>query len=140
MIGLDRLLVGIQQKDNFFKKNKIENFGPIVICLFDQTDMAPYYKILNMLRTSGVNSEIYTGDGGIKAQMKYDDRRNSPAVILYGENEAKSGTVTIKNLNVGKKSSEEIKTREDWKSNESAQTTVKFENLLDEIKKIIKSN
>ena len=93
-----------------------------------------------MLRTSGVNSEIYTGDGGIKAQMKYADRRNSPAVILYGENEAKSGTVTIKNLNVGKKSSKEIKTREDWKSNESAQTTVKFENLLDEIKKIIKSN
>ena len=89
---------------------------------------------------TGVNSEIYTGDGGIKAQMKYADRRNSPAVILYGENEAKSGTVTIKNLNVGKKSSEEIKTREDWKSNESAQTTVKFENLLDEIKKIIKSN
>ena len=139
-IGLDRLLIGIQQKDNFFKKNKIENFGPVVICLFDQTNMAPYYKILNMLRTSGVNSEIYTGDGGIKAQMKYADRRNSPAVILYGENEAKSGTVTIKNLNVGKKSSEEIKTREDWKSNESAQTTIKFENLLDEIKKIIKSN
>ncbi len=139
-IGLDRLLVGIQQKNNFFKNNKIENSGPIVICLFDQTDMAPYYKILNMLRASGVNSEIYTGDGGIKAQMKYADRRNSPAVILYGENEAKSGTVTIKNLNVGKISSEEIKTREDWKSNESAQTTVKLENLLDEIKKIIKSN
>ena len=72
--------------------------------------------------------------------MKYSDRRNSPAVILYGENEANSGTVTIKNLNVGKKSSEEIKTREDCKSNESAQTTVKLENLLDEIKKIIKSN
>jgi len=139
-IGLDRLLVGIQQKDNFFKINKIENSGPVVICLFDQTDMAPYYKILNTLRSSGVNSEIYTGDGSIKGQMKYADRRNSPAVILYGENEAKSGTVTIKNLNTGKKSSEEIKTREDWKNNESAQTTVKLENLLDEIKKIIKNN
>ena len=97
-IGLDRLLIGLQQKDNFFKNNKVENSGPIVICLFDQTDMVPYYKILNTLRSSGVNSEIYTGDGGIKAQMKYADRRNSPAVILYGENEAKSGTVTIKIL------------------------------------------
>ena len=34
----------------------------------------------------------------------------------------------------------EIKTREDWKSNESAQTTVKLENLLDEIKKKKKNN
>jgi len=59
---------------------------------------------------------------------------------LYGENESKSGTVTIKNLKAGKKSSEKIATRKDWKSNESAQTTIKFENLLDEIKKIIKSN
>jgi histidyl-tRNA synthetase len=136
-IGLDRLLVGIQQKDNFFKNNKIENAGPVVICLFEQTNMASYYKILNMLRSSGINSEIYSGDGGIKAQMKYADRRNSPAVILYGENEAKSGTVTIKNLNAGKKSSDEIKTRKDWKSNESAQATVKLENLINEIKKII---
>ena len=69
--------------------------------------------------------------------MKYADKRNSPAVILYGENEAKSGTVTIKNLRAGKESSKEIKTREDWKSNKSAQVTVKLENLIDEIKKII---
>ena len=41
---------------------------------------------------------------------------------------------------INQKSSEEIKTREDWKSNKSAQTTVKLENLLDEIKKIVKNN
>ena len=73
-------------------------------------------------------------------QLEKINNNKSSFYLLYGENEANSGTVTIKNLNVGKKSSEEIKTREDWKSNESAQTTIKFENLLDEIKKIIKSN
>ena len=70
--------------------------------------------------------------------MKYADWRNSPACLLYGENEAKTKTVTIKNLIAGKKSSEEIKTREEWKKNESVQITVKIENLLDEIKKILK--
>ena len=117
--------------------NKIENTSPVVICLFEQTDMAPYYKILNMLRSSGINSEVYSGDGGIKAQMKYADKRNSPAVILYGENEAKSGTVTIKNLKLGKEISTEAKTREDWKSNKSAQITVKLESLVNEVKKFL---
>ena len=139
-IGLDRLLVGVQQRDNFWKNNnEIENTGPVVICLFEinEKDIAPYYKILTMLRSAGIKSEVYSGDSSIKSQMKYADKRNSPAVILYGENEAKSGTVTIKNLKVGKESSKDIKTREDWKSNKSAQVTVKLENLIDEIKKNI---
>ena len=132
--------MGVQQRDNFWKNNKeIENTGPVVICLFEinEKDIASYYKILTMLRSAGIKSEIYSGDGSLKAQIKYADKRNSPAVILYGENEAKSGTVTIKNLRVGKETSKEIKTREDWKSNKSAQITVKLENLVNEIKKII---
>ena len=137
-IGLDRLLVGVQQRDNFWKNNKeIENTGPVVICLFEADKGATYNTILTELRSAGIKSEIYSGDGNIKAQMKYADKRNSPAVILYGENESKSGTVTIKNLRAGKESSKKIKTREDWKSNKSAQVTVKLENLIDEIKKIL---
>ena len=145
-IGLDRLLVGVQQRDNFWKNNKeIENTGPVVICLFGANvypsfganEGATYNKILTELRSAGIKSEIYFGIGGIKAQMKYADKRNSPAVILYGENEAKSGTVTIKNLKLGKEISAEAKTREDWTKDKKAQITVKLENLVDEIKKII---
>ena len=147
-IGLDRLLVGIQQANTFWKNNKeIENIGPVVICLFDMEPFlakagkkektAPYYNLLKMLRSAGIKSEIYSGDGSLKAQIKYADKRNSPAVILYGENEAKSGTVTIKNLKLGKEISAEAKTREDWTKDKKAQTTVKLENLVDEIKKVI---
>tara|TARA_Y100000590_G_scaffold467739_1_gene647702 strand:- start:1312 stop:2757 length:1446 start_codon:yes stop_codon:yes gene_type:complete len=136
-IGLSRILFYISQLK---EKPKLENKSPIVICVFDNNLMPNYKKILDVLRSANINSEIYYGDGNIKSQMKYADWRNSPAVLLYGENEAKLGTVTIKNLNAGKKSSEKIKVRKDWKSNESAQSTVKLENLLDEIKKIIKNN
>ena len=82
-IGLDRLLVGIQQRDNFWKNNKeIENTGPVVICVFDEKQIAQYNKLLLLLRSSNINSEIYCGDGSLKAQMKYADKRNAPAVIL----------------------------------------------------------
>ena len=149
-IGLDRLLVGIQQRDNFWKNNKeIENTGPVVICVFDEKQIAQYNKLLLLLRSSNINSEIYCGDGSLKAQMKYADKRNAPAVILYGDNEIKSGTVTIKNLKLGKEASAKITKREDWTNIEKAQElgkkersksfqiTTKIENLVNEIKKLL---
>ena len=120
---MGRLLLAIQQRKNSMQS---ESTGPVVICVFDRKQFlasprkdyditAPYYKILSMLRSAGIKSEIYSGDGSIKAQMKYADKRNSPAAILYGENEAKLGIVTIKNLKAGKEASSKIKKREDWR-------------------------
>ena len=51
--------------------------------------------------------------------MKYADKLGSPAAIFYGENEIKSGKVTLKNLKLGKEISVEI------------------ESLVDEIKKLL---
>ena len=89
------------------------------------------------MRSSNINSEIYCGDGNLKAQMKYADKRNAPAVILCGDNEIKSGTVTIKNLKLGKETSTYIRAREDWTSGKTAQITSKIENMVNEIKKLL---
>ena len=51
--------------------------------------------------------------------MEYADKINSPAVILYGENEIKSGKPTLRNLISGNEKSVAIK------------------ELVNEIKKII---
>ena len=51
--------------------------------------------------------------------MEYANKINSPAVILYGEDEIKSGKPTLRNLITGKEKSIEIK------------------ELINEIKKII---
>ena len=51
--------------------------------------------------------------------MEYANKINSPAVILYGDNEKKLGKVILKNLKSGKEESVEI------------------ERLSNEIKKII---
>ena len=132
-IGLDRLLYAVDQK----KKEKVKDNNPVVICVFDEKQMPQYNKLLTLLRSSNINSEIYLGDGNLKAQMKYADKRNAPAVILYGDNEIKSGTVTIKNLKLGKKASTETKSREDWTSSKTAQILVKVENVVNEIKKLL---
>jgi len=114
-IGLDRLVFALMQKKDF----KIKIIRPVVICVFDKSKNKEYVGILNKLRMSNISSEIYPGEGKLKKQMEYANKIDSPAVILYGDNEIKTGKVTLKNLKSGK------------------ETSVAIESLNDEIKKII---
>jgi len=114
-IGLDRLVFALMQKKDF----KIKTTRPVVICVFDKNKNKEYVGILNKLRMSNISSEIYPGEGKLKKQMEYANKIGSPAVILYGDDEIKSGKVTLKNLESGKES------------------LVKIEDLANEIKEIL---
>ena len=77
--------------------------------MFDKKRIPEYTKILNKLRDLNISSEIYPGEGKLKKQMEYANKIGSPAVILYGENEIKSGKPTLRNLSSGEEKSIEIK-------------------------------
>ena len=114
-IGLDRLVYALMQKKEFdLKKSK-----PVVICIFDKNYMSEYINLQNILRKANISSEIYPGESKLKKQMEYANKIQSPAVILYGENEIKLGKPTLRNLSSGDEKSVEIK------------------GLVNEIKKII---
>jgi histidyl-tRNA synthetase len=114
-IGLDRLVYALMQKKEF----KIKQSKPVVICIFDKYSMKEYIKLQTILRDAGISTEIYPGESKLKKQMEYANKINAPAVILYGEDEIKSGKPTLRNLKSGKEKSIEIK------------------ELVNEIKKII---
>ena len=114
-IGLDRLVFALLQKKDF----KIKSSRPVIICVFDKDKIKEYVGILNKLRALNISSEIYPGEGKLKKQMEYANKLGSPAVILYGDNEIKSGKVTLKNLESGNESS------------------IKIEELANEIKKLL---
>jgi len=67
---------------------------------------------------SNISSEIYPGEGKLKKQMEYANKIGSPAVIMYGDDEIKSGKATLKNLKSGK------------------ENLVKIEDLVNEIKNL----
>ena len=102
------------QKKDF----KTKSIRPVVICVFDKSKNKEYVGILNKLRMSNISSEIYPGESKLKKQMEYANKIGSPAVILYGDDEIKSGKVTLKNLESGK------------------ENLVKIEDLVNEIKKL----
>ncbi len=114
-IGLDRLVYALTQKKEF----KIKQTKPIVICIFEKSSMKDYIGLQTILRSEGISTEIYPGEGKLKKQMEYANKIKSPAVILYGENEIKRGKPTLRNLVSGNEKSATIK------------------ELVNEIKKII---
>ena len=130
-VGLDRLIYAIIQKN----KIKVEKNCPILICVFDEKYMDYYIKILNLLRFENISAEIYSGNSNIKSQLKYADKRGCKFVILCGDDEIAKNLITIKNLSIGKKVSEDLKDRDDWKQSTEAQKTMPFDQLISEIKK-----
>ena len=80
-----------------------------MICVFDKKSMKDYINVQTILREAGVSTEIYPGESKLKKQMEYANKIKSPAVILYGENEIKSGKPTLRNLSSGEEKSIEIK-------------------------------
>jgi histidyl-tRNA synthetase len=114
-IGLDRLVYALMQK----KKFKLKQSKPIVICVFDKNSMQEYIKLQTILRNASISTEIYPGESKLKKQMEYANKIKSPAVILFGEDEIKSGKPTLRDLNSGNEKSITIK------------------ELVNEIKKII---
>ena len=59
-------------------------------------------KLANDLRKLGINTEIYLNDKKLKAKFKYADKLKIPYVIVIGEDEIKTNTVNIKNMETGK--------------------------------------
>ena len=104
----------MQKKDFKFKSTR-----PIVICVFDKNNTKQYVEILNKLREANISSEIYPGDGKLKKQMEYANKIECFGVIFYGEDEIKKGEVKFRNLKTGE------------------ETSIRVENLTNEIKKLI---
>lgn len=128
-IGVDRLAALL----NMANPDKYKAQGPVLIAYFDDELQNEYYRIARELRSKGIDTEVYCGYfkgfRKIKKQMSYADKKNCPAVILMGENEALKGVVTIKNLKLGKELSKTITDKKEW--NSRVQVEVKLDDLAE---------
>ena len=104
--------------------------GPVVVIAFNQDHMAEYFRIAGELRAAGVPAEVYLGQSGMKAQMKYADRRRSPFAIMLGEDELAAGEVSIKDLDEGLEASKSLADNALWKQSRPGQYTVKRADLV----------
>jgi histidyl-tRNA synthetase len=117
-IGVSRLLAALRAI-----KSPIvavaESAGPVVVLALDRDEksMASTQRLVASLRAAGIASELYLGQGGMNAQLKYADKRRSRVAIIQGSNErdAPGGPqVAIRDLRLGAELAKSTKDRADY--------------------------
>jgi len=111
--------------------------GPAVVIVFSPDRMADYFAVAGELRDAGVAAEVYLGQSGMKAQMKYADRRLSPAAIMLGDDEIAAGTVTVKDLDLGRNLSAKITDNQVWRGERPGQATIPRGELVAFVRRIL---
>ena len=132
-IGVSRLAAALTA----LGKHEIAQQAPLIVVLvMDRERLSDYACMVQELRQAGIRAEMYMGESGMKAQMRYADNRKARLVIIEGEDEHAKGVVTIKDLELGAQKSAEIDDNAEWRASAHAQQEVKKSELSDKIKQI----
>lgn len=113
--------------------------GPVVVIVFSQDDMQHYLDAVSELRNAGIAAELYLGRAGMKAQMKYADRRGAPAAVILGGDEIAAGQVTIKDLDAGRALAAGITDNEAWKAERPGQRVAPRAELVATVRAIVEA-
>jgi histidyl-tRNA synthetase len=139
-IGVSRLLAALQAiKSPLVSGDALR--GPVLVLVLDKGEIARYQGFVSQLRAAGIASELYLGEAGMNAQLKYADRRRSVCAIIQGSNERAKGEVQIKDLIVG---AEVASAAKDMDRNEylalkqRAQFAVPEDKLVEAVKEVLK--
>jgi histidyl-tRNA synthetase len=118
---------------------RAEARGPVVVLVLDQAAMDAYASAAAELRGAGIAAELYLGGSGMKAQMKYADRRFSPAAVILGGDELAAGQVTVKDLDLGRALASGVTDNAEWRQGRPGQVTVLRGELVATVRGIVEA-
>lgn len=133
-IGVSRLAAALSVLE---KDTAVTTLGPVVVLVMDRDQLPRYQAMATELRRAGIRAEMYVGTAGMKAQMKYADKRGAPCVVIQGSSEREAGEVQIKDLIEGAKLAEDIKDAQEWKETRPAQFSVAEDRLVEAVKDVL---
>ena len=117
-IGVSRLMAALT---HLGRRAATPDQGLVVVLVMDRELIADYQRLANRLREAGIRAEVYLGSAGMKAQMRYADRRGASCVIIQGSDERAKGEVQIKDLIQGAKEAAAIASNQEWRATRPAQ-------------------
>jgi histidyl-tRNA synthetase len=133
-LGVSRLYAALKFLG---KAEESATLAPVVVLVMDRERQGDYWRMVQELRKNNIRAEMYMGTAGIKAQMKYADRRGSPLVIIQGGDEKARGEVQIKDLAKGAELASGIQSREDYAAQRLAQFSVPEADLVKAVQKAL---
>tara|TARA_Y100001970_G_scaffold161529_1_gene197520 strand:+ start:15923 stop:17326 length:1404 start_codon:yes stop_codon:yes gene_type:complete len=118
--GISRLSYLLLQLDQLQADQRL----PVIICTMNKEYFSYANEIASMLRKNNIYTEVYSDPNkNLGKQLTFANKKGNPVACIIGDNEFKDQTITLKNL-IAKKG-------------ENNQTTIKKDNLINEVKKYI---
>lgn len=135
-IGVSRLYSALK---HLSKTEDKETIAPVIVLVLDKDRLGDYQKMVQKLRNADppIRAEMYVGTSGMKAQMKYADKRGSPLVVIQGGDEKAKGEVTLKDLALGSQLASGVESREEYASQRLAQVSVPEADLVKAVKEML---
>ena len=100
--GIDRIYL-VMEELAVFPQN-IDVSSKVLLLNFGKNESEYCLKLLQELRKNKINSELYPSNDKIKKQMNYANNKGVQFVIMVGEDEIKSGKLTVKDMKSGEQS------------------------------------
>ncbi len=97
-LGIDRIMAAIREVG---LNGQAQALVQTAILHFGEGARELAIKASSILVRKGVNVDLFVGDGDLRKQLKYASKKGVPKVVIIGEDEAKSGKVTIKDMATG---------------------------------------
>jgi len=133
-VGVSRLVTALEAKGGL---TDTAPQAPVVVMTLDKDRLADSQAMVQELRDAGVRAEMFLGGAGMKAQIKYADKRGSPIAVIEGDDERAKGEVTLKDLALGAKLSQQIEDNKEWREDQPAQIAIPRKQLVAEVIKML---
>lgn len=100
-IGLTRLFSQLKDIGLLDEVDENKSVTKVLVMDIGSQDFAYMLKIATSFREAGIPTDVYYGDKGMKAKMKYANKLYIPFVAIIGEDEIKNNTISLKNMFTG---------------------------------------
>jgi histidyl-tRNA synthetase len=110
-VGISRLQAALTELNKTTQKpNEL-----VIVTVMDKDNPQAsqnYQTFVTELRQAKIPAEIYLGDAGFNAQLKYADKRKAIVAVIQGSNERENNQIIVKDLIAGAELAKTAKTLE----------------------------
>lgn len=97
--GADRIYDVLTELDKF--PEHLEQSAQVLFINFGPQEQTHCIRYASRLRSEGIATLVYPEPAKMKKQMEFANKKNIPFVVLLGEEEISSETLTVKNMLTG---------------------------------------
>ncbi|MBT5858491.1 MAG: histidine--tRNA ligase [Flavobacteriales bacterium] len=97
--GIDRIYIVLEDL-GLFPEN-IDQNTRVLLVNFGKKEEVYCLSLLKKLRENGISSELFPTQSKMKKQMNYADKKGVEFVVMVGEDEINSSTISVKDMRSG---------------------------------------